>query len=185
MKKGFTLIELLVVVLIIGILAAIALPMYTKAVEKTRAAEALLLVKSLEEAMQRYTLEQGFVEVDSEVLAESLDVNLGEWEDGFGFVTKHFFYMPSTGTNAYYIQVGRYMDEPGNDMYNLEIEIFPDQASANARAQELGDEVDQVGGAAFKPSGNVIKYCNPNVKKANDICSGLRSSGYNVVYWAE
>ena len=71
-RTGFTLIELLVVVLIIGILAAIALPQYETAVKKSRLARYFPVVASLAQAEEVYFLNNGMYSAS----ADKLDIAL-------------------------------------------------------------------------------------------------------------
>ena len=101
MKKGFTQIELLIVVLIIGILAAVALPQYQKAVEKSRAAQALTLLKSLAQAADAYVLASG----EMPTSFEELSLSAPDW----------------TGTTEWYSEGSFVKDTRSNGTWSLQL----------------------------------------------------------------
>ena len=105
-KKAFTLIELLVVVLIIGILAAVALPQYEKSVRKTYLAQWQTYLNAYTKAIDVWLLANGFpgesviveftgTEAYSGRVLGSLDIDLPCTVAG-------------TVSNACYIKIGRF-----------------------------------------------------------------------------
>nr|QGT50780.1 hypothetical protein Elusimicrob2101_0430 [uncultured Elusimicrobia bacterium] len=74
-NAGFTLIELLVVVLIIGILAAVALPEYQRAVDKAKMTNITTLFSNIVKAQKIYFLANREYSED----LEGLDLTWPEW----------------------------------------------------------------------------------------------------------
>lgn len=114
-RSAFTLIELLVVVLIIGILAAVALPQYQKAVEKARWTEWFAVVDNYGKQAQLAFLEGSITGEDDEACYwEPLD-------NGGVYSTKNFYF-----SNEECSSDEVYLDTH-NSSVNIEVYFYPNK----------------------------------------------------------
>ena len=139
--KGFTLIELLVVVLIIGILASVALPQYQKAVEKSRATEAIQMLHQLNNAMRVVCLEKYGREFCGAGSGTSLEDNI-------------FVHLPITVPSEVYVCPDDFCFDTTNWTYSTDSQYFWAYRRDNSYSMFIDTD-----GSQGTP-GNI--YCNNN-----------------------
>lgn len=179
-KKAFTLIELLVVVLIIGILSAVALPQYQKAVEKAKAAQALTLLRSVVDATKAYHLANGtypskFEELDIQVpftdnshSFRDLSIDHTDWKSNEEWVIGIYKYPPLGDAINIVKKTGKYKGALFVYSFNRKDGKIPlnqlvcNEASELGFSQKAGSYCQNIfNGTLYADGGNFRAYSLP------------------------
>ncbi len=100
-KKGFTLIELMIVVVIIGILAALAIPRFMRSTTKAKQSEARQLLKQIYTMQRAYRQEKDTYACNGVVASAAAQNTLAVIGITVGASARYTYTMTSAGVNAF------------------------------------------------------------------------------------
>lgn len=147
-RLGFTLVEMLVVVLIIGILSSVAIPNYTRSIEKSRATEAMNMVKALNDAVYAYAAERNACPPSFSKLLVEVPGN----KTSDTVVTgKYFKYMLNAATNA----------------------PIPGTTCGGVVAERTSGDIYRIWNPYSTAGGKRTLACNGDTARAQNICKSM------------
>ena len=169
-QQGFTLVELLVGVLILGILAAVAVPQYQKAVDKVRVGELLPIVKNIKAQQEVFYLANGYYAENCEELGADLP-------SGFEPVEPNF--------PVYWLPRGNYITQiKCNDGNRALVNIYSLKDDFLVNIENYFDHPSQEGDETFH-KGEILCNAATRTERGRRVCLSLgnKPDGHNYASW--
>ena len=155
-KKGFTLVELMVVIVIIGVLAAVAIPKMMAATNKAKAGEGPQILRSIASMEAAFKAENDtYIDAAASTKGEAT----GAWK-GLGFDQNPFsryFTFSVSGANVSYNTSGSY-SPPFANAFTATADLI-----AGLGAAESGEKL-QINQSDERTGGDELKKLVPNWK---------------------